>query len=134
MLTEILRTQQPLFFSRHGGEVHGVGRTLGRLRERAREFEKDAAAGAVVGGAVVDAICLRVGIDAEMIVVGGVKHRVFSTGSRTGNARYHVGGIVFADAAFNMGLEADVESLRMKSALAGPLDPVIKVAEPGKCE
>ena len=54
------------------------GGRCGGLREGPGQFEKDAAAGAVVGGAVVDVVAFRVGIDAEVIVVRGVEHGVFS--------------------------------------------------------
>ena len=50
-----------------------VRRPLRRLRERARHFHQNAAAGAVVGGAVVDVVAFRIGIDAEMIVVRGIE-------------------------------------------------------------
>ena len=91
MLAEILRTKQALLLGGDGRKVHRMRRTLGRLRVCPSQFEKDAAAGAIVGGTIVDAIALRIRIDAEMIVMRGIEHSVFRTRGRTGHATDNVG-------------------------------------------
>ena len=72
------------------------------LRKGARHLQQNAAAGAVVGRAVVDVVALGVGIDAEMIVVRGVEDRRFRPGLAPGTRADDVGADVAADAAFDM--------------------------------
>jgi hypothetical protein len=57
-----------------------VRRARGGLGVGAGEFEEDAAAGPVVCRAVVDAVSFGVGIDAEVVVVGGVEDGVLRAG------------------------------------------------------
>ena len=58
---KILRAQQTLLLSGDGGKIDGVRRAEPRLRKSAGQLEKDSAAGAVVGGAVVDVVALGSG-------------------------------------------------------------------------
>jgi len=79
VLTEILRTEEALFFGGDGGEVHRVWRPLRGLRVGASEFKEDSATGAVVGSSVVDAIPFGVWIDAEVVVMRGVEDGALRT-------------------------------------------------------
>ena len=65
MRGQVLRTQQTLLLGGDGGKVNRVGRALARLRESPSQSPEDSAAGAIVGGAVVNAVALGVGIDTQ---------------------------------------------------------------------
>ena len=86
MHAQILRAKKALLLCRDRGEEHVVRRRLRRLRKGPRHFQQNAAAGAVVGRAVVDVVALGVGIDAEMIVVRGVENGV-AAGRCSGHTR-----------------------------------------------
>ena len=89
MHAEKLRAQQTLLLGGDGGKVDRVRRPHGRLRKGAGHLQQDAAAGAVVGRAVVDVVAFGVGIDAEMIVVGGVKHSLIRPSLRRARGPRH---------------------------------------------
>ena len=76
MLAEIVRAEQALFLRGDGREQHRVRRPGGRPAEGVSELEHNPAARAVVHGAVVDLVAGKRGIDAEMIVMSGVHHRL----------------------------------------------------------
>ena len=61
-----------MLFSGDGGEEDGARRRSGG-RPGLRDFQQDAAAGAVVDRAVVDVVAFGPGVDAEVIVVRGVE-------------------------------------------------------------
>ena len=74
--------------------------TLRRLRKGAGNFEKNAAASAVVRGPVVDAISLSIGINAEMVVVRCKENSVLRACVGARHSGNDVRRIVFAHAAF----------------------------------
>ena len=106
MHAEILRAEQTLLLSGDGGEVDGVRRPPGRLRESAGHFDEDAAACAVVGSAIVDVVAFGVRVDAEVIVMGGVEHGLVGRGCSR-DAAYDIGADVAADSALDVRTKAD---------------------------
>ncbi len=89
-MPKILRAEQALLFRGDGGKVDRVRRACGRLRKGAGQLKKDAAAGAVVGCAVVDVVAFCVGVDAEVIVVRGVEHGLISFACSRQRGRRHL--------------------------------------------
>ncbi len=89
MHAEKLRAQQALLFGGDGGEVDRMRRPHWRLRKGARQFQKNAAAGAVVGRAVVDVVALGVRVDAEVVVVRGVENSLICLALRRVRAPRH---------------------------------------------
>jgi len=69
-----LRAEQALLFGSHGRKIDRVRRTYTRLGKSPRQFQQNPAAGSVVSRAVVDVVALGVGIDSQMVVMGGIKY------------------------------------------------------------
>ena len=80
MLAEVLRSEKALFFGGNRSEVDRMRCPLRGVLVGASEFEQDAAACAVIRCSVVYAVTFRVGVDAEVIVVGSVEDGVLCAG------------------------------------------------------
>ncbi len=117
-----------MFFGGDGGEDDGVGELCAGLRELrpdAGEFEEHAAAGGVVGGAVVDVVAGHAGDEAEVVEVGGVEDGlILPCGGCAGQDADYVGRLEGADDAFDVGVEADGEFDGFEAAFAGGFDLV----------
>ncbi len=91
MFAQIFRSQQPLFFRCNCREDHRARRTFFGNAESTRQLQQNAAAGSVVGRAVVDIVARRIGTNAQVVVVRGKHHRlVFHFAARTWQDRQHV--------------------------------------------
>src|SRR5208282_1189318 len=98
------------------------------LGKGASQLKKDSAAGAVVGSAVVDVVALRVRVDAEMVVVGGIEDTLIRRAC-SGHAAYDIRADIAADAALDMGVKLDWKLDGMEGAgFAGVVDCLVEVA------
>src|SRR6266568_1804459 len=94
-----------------------------------RHFDQDAAAGAVVGGSVVDTVPLGIRIDSKMIVMSSVEDCMIRR-TRAGNATDDIGGCVMTDTALNMTTQSDRQLSRMeRSPLARIVNRLVKIAK-----
>src|SRR5258708_34505707 len=134
MHTQIFRSQQALLFRGDGGEIDVPGRRNFGCSIGARHLEQYAAAGAVVHGAIVDLVAGSGGVDAKMIVMGGVED-VAAWGWVC--SRHHgddVRLVVLSHLADDVRLEKHRELYCLESALAGRCDHLICVHARGSKE
>lgn len=130
MHAQILRAEQPLLLGCNSRKVNRVRGPHRRLRKRTRQFEHDAASCAVIGGAVVNVVPSGVGVDAEMIVVGRIKHRLIGRAG-AGHPPYDIRAHIPADAAFHMSAQMDGKFNRMeRSRFARTVDRLVQIAQP----
>ena len=109
MLGEIRGAEQALLFCGDGGEDDGVRRLDFGGGEGAGHLHDHGGSGAVVSCAVEDVVFagLGVGLDAEVVVVGGVDDRLVATAFSAGDHADDVGGLEAADGADDGGVELD---------------------------
>src|SRR6185437_1287347 len=113
--------EQALLLCGDGGEDDGEGWILDG-RPGAGQLQQNAAAGSVVDCAVEDLVAFQGGINAEVIVMGGVEHGLIGVSCRTGQDADNVGGFVGAYGGFDVSFEADGEFDGFEPAFAGGLD------------
>ena len=127
---QILRAEQALLFRGDGRKIDIVWRALGGLRVGAGKLKENAAAGSVVGGAVVDVVALCVWIDAEVVVVRAVENGL-ALGCAWHSAN-DVGAVVAANAALHMRAQLYRKFNSMEARLAGRIDGLIEIALAGQ--
>ena len=135
MHAKILRAEQALLFGGDSGKVDSVRRRLRGLRKGAGHLKQNAAAGAVVGSAVIDVVALGVGVDARDGRSARCRERHCRRMLAPATRAYDIRADIAAHAAFNMGAQADMEvRLGMESAVCRRVDGLVQVAESGQRE